>query len=511
MADIENLSVLPRPRNAWQSIDAGFSLARAHYINLVILWLGFALPIFVICSIIQSVFGTTTAWSIMLMIWWWFKPLYELPQMMYLSRALFSEKVTLIDAWKMALENFGLLFKTYLTFARLSSARSLTYPVVFLERLPRKKRRARINTLTMVPTRHYLLMLACLHIEYFLSYSIVIIFVTVFIPEMIDFQLLVDMFLIADSSETPSWYWPITGAFIIAGALVAPFYVAGGFLVYINRRMHLEAWDIEHRFRRIVAPNKTTLMVLLLAILTFGANESAQAEERSEQLVAPIQASSALLRILNHEEFGTTKTRKLPKFNFDKDDDEQEENQFLKDFRDWLSSSTDSFANTVRLILWGAAIIFVLWLLYTLRRFRRPTLASNPLKRGQKDDAGAMHHPLTQNLPDDIVGTAQSLLEKGERRQALSVLFRGALRSVMDQYDLKINKGATESDCKSSIANVANGNQIDTFSRLLGVWQKEAYANQPQQEHLISTLIQEWNQAFSAKASAANVHAAPDA
>jgi hypothetical protein len=29
-----------------------------------------------------------------------------------------------------------------------------------------------------------------------------------------------------------------------------PFYVAGGFALYLNRRAELEAWDIEQEFRR---------------------------------------------------------------------------------------------------------------------------------------------------------------------------------------------------------------------------------------------------------------------
>jgi hypothetical protein len=39
-------------------------------------------------------------------------------------------------------------------------------------------------------------------------------------------------------------------AYSIAIFLVEPFYVAGGFAMYLNRRAELEAWDIEQEFRR---------------------------------------------------------------------------------------------------------------------------------------------------------------------------------------------------------------------------------------------------------------------
>ena len=33
-------------------------------------------------------------------------------------------------------------------------------------------------------------------------------------------------------------------------ALLEPFYVGAGFAMYLNRRVQLEAWDIEQEFRR---------------------------------------------------------------------------------------------------------------------------------------------------------------------------------------------------------------------------------------------------------------------
>ena len=36
--------------------------------------------------------------------------------------------------------------------------------------------------------------------------------------------------------------------------LVEPFFVAAGFAMYLNRRVELEAWDIEQEFRRAFTP-----------------------------------------------------------------------------------------------------------------------------------------------------------------------------------------------------------------------------------------------------------------
>jgi hypothetical protein len=40
-----------------------------------------------------------------------------------------------------------------------------------------------------------------------------------------------------------------TTCFVIAVAIVEPFFVGAGFAMYLNRRVELEAWDIEQEFR----------------------------------------------------------------------------------------------------------------------------------------------------------------------------------------------------------------------------------------------------------------------
>ena len=45
----------------------------------------------------------------------------------------------------------------------------------------------------------------------------------------------------------------LTIAYAAAVAFIEPFYVAAGFGMYLNRRVELEAWDIEQEFRRAFA------------------------------------------------------------------------------------------------------------------------------------------------------------------------------------------------------------------------------------------------------------------
>jgi len=486
-------------------MDAGFTLARAHYTKLVILWLGFSLPVFLLCVLMQLTLG----WSLMIFVWWWFKPLYELPITLYLSKALFSEPLSIRTAWKMTLSHLWTLFKTFLGFARLSTGRSMTANVVFLEQLPRKKRGTRIQTLKLVPTRHYALMFACVNIEIIVAYAIITVIGGLLIAETtadIDWEVL--MHFATESPEFTPWIVATSFTSLFAAALVAPFYVAGGFLIYINRRMQLEAWDIEHRFRRI-QPRKgaATIASTVLIVLCLSTSDPSVAAERAQSLDTPAEVANQVQEILAREDFGATKTRKVPKFK-NKDDDEEEdedEDSFDSSWLDWLrDGSLSPFAVFAKGLLWTMIALFIGLLIYTLLQFKQPKRKNkNTISRVGREVEDAKNHPLTQNLPADIAAAAEHLLQRGERRQALSVLFRGALRAVMDEHDLKVSRGATESDCKQSVSSVANENQITTFSNLLGVWQKEAYANKPQQEHVIATLIEQWKQAFEARTHAA--------
>ena len=495
MADIRNLTVLPRPRSAWQAMDAGFTLARAHYLQLVLMWMGFSLPVFLVCFALQVWLG----WAYVLILWWWFKPLYELPILFFLSKAVFSENLSIKEAWKLTLKNFWTLFKTYLTLARLSTSRALSYSVVFLEMLPRKQRSSRIQTLTAVKTRHYLLMIVCLHIEYILTYAIIAFIALVFFSSSVA-QIQWEIFF--DTIEDPAiqiWVLSASITTFISAALVAPFYVAGGFLIYINRRMQLEAWDVEHRFREIKprAIKSTSLASILFLTFFLATSEPTIAEERADSIMSPAATAVAMQDILGNEEFGSTKTRKIPRL-ISKDNEEEEDDEKMDlGFLEWFADAARSLALGFKVILWTTVAIFIALLLYTLSQFRRNLSAPSSLSRHRSDGEDAKSHPMTQDLPVDIAKTAEDLLANGQRRQALSVLFRGALRSVMNEHELKIASGATETDCQHSVSTVANELQTRTFTSLLGVWRAEAYANQPQSEESIRTLITEWKNAFA--------------
>ena len=51
------------------------------------------------------------------------------------------------------------------------------------------------------------------------------------------------------SKAARGWRGVGLACFAIAVAIVEPFFVGAGFAMYLNRRVELEAWDIEQEFR----------------------------------------------------------------------------------------------------------------------------------------------------------------------------------------------------------------------------------------------------------------------
>lgn len=81
------------------------------------------------------------------------------------------------------------------------------------------------------------------------------------------------------------------------------------------------------------------------------------------------------------------------------------------------------------------------------------------------------------SLPKDIPGTALALWREGERRAALSLLYRGALARLVHERGLEVSPGATEGDCLRAASPVLDTEGVGYFRGLTFAWQALAYAH----------------------------------
>jgi len=236
------MSLVLRPRTTWEGCDLGVRLLQSQLRSVFTCHLAVMLPWLLLCCATFEI----AAWLPGLLMWL-SKPWLDRPILFVLSRALFGEGTTLRDLWEARRNIFWQQLAVTLTLRRFSASRAFTQPVYQLEGLSGKALRARLRQLT-VRRRG----VARLMTQAFAAAELAILTSLFALQFWLAPHALGANWLDSSLSGTAE-QWLATLAYGVAIAFVEPFYVAGGFGMYVNRRVELEAWDIEQEFRRAFA------------------------------------------------------------------------------------------------------------------------------------------------------------------------------------------------------------------------------------------------------------------
>ena len=228
-----------RPRGMFEAADLGVRLVSAHLRSI---WTSCA-PLYVLVLFVAATllpFGV--GWTVLAVIW--LKPWLDRSILFVLARAVFGEETRFADVWaaRGAVAGRGLLGA--LTIRRLSPWRSYVQPVLQLEGQRGKARRERVARI-LGPHRGAALAMQTA-------------FATLESGLVFGLASLLPWLLPADDQspwivllfQGGSWLNSAgLACYVIAVAIVEPFFVGAGFAMYLNRRVELEAWDIEQEFR----------------------------------------------------------------------------------------------------------------------------------------------------------------------------------------------------------------------------------------------------------------------
>jgi hypothetical protein len=238
---VDAFSIRLRRRSNMEAADLGVRLCQSVARSVYVCYLAVALPFI---AIALATFEISTWIPTMLL--WCLKPWFDRTILFVLSRAAFGQRTSLGDLWRSQRQVWwGQLLSTF-TLRRLSPWRSFTQPVYQLEGLPLGTRGKRVRQIRAGKTGAAMLMTS--------AYS--------FVELALLAALLSLGFWLAPAGYAPDLSQLFAGegerqaelaiaiAYSIVIALLEPFYVASGFAMYLNRRVELEAWDIEQEFRR---------------------------------------------------------------------------------------------------------------------------------------------------------------------------------------------------------------------------------------------------------------------
>lgn len=254
--NIDSMKVAIRPMSTTQALDLGMAMARQWFVPLWKIWLGMALPVYLLIYIASLAIGLLFDMNFKLsfstlgayggFLFWWLKPLYEKPMIAWLGEALFTEPPTVKDAVKDGWRSAKIYAFTLLIKKRLSLKRQLILPILMLEKPNQAQFKDRLQVLSRGQGGglgwHTTSMV---NIELIVSLAAILL-----LWQLLPTGLLKSQTLFAILEYAPFWaelMWGIL--YFLAVSIVAPFFVAGGFAVYLTKRCLLEGWDVELVFK----------------------------------------------------------------------------------------------------------------------------------------------------------------------------------------------------------------------------------------------------------------------
>jgi len=480
--NLNRITVAIRPRNQWEAIDAGLLFGSTWFARLWLLWLLSAAPVLVLIILVGLLLPGFAVAKWGLIVFWLGKPLYEPALLHWASRAMFGERLATRQTMREIKTDFSLRRFLLTLGTRISPIRSFTLPVLLLEGLAGKERRKRSALLSRGYETGVYLTVAGSFIEVVIGYSLFGVAFW-FIPEglrWIDFG---DFVFQADG-------WLILAAYFISCSIVAPFYVCAGFMLYLARRVELEAWDIEIGFKKIEQRlrnrknNGLTLTVLILS-LALGLGSFTGSWARATDHPNPQSARILIDQVLSEKEFGTNKTvyRWVPKETESAEPDAKWLSwfeEFFKTLAEFAEKVADFIGDASRYLVWIGGGILLGLLLLRYRRIRKWLRGRLPALRVPVNKPQTLFGMdiRPESLPDDIMATCKSLIEANNKRKALSLLYRSTLSRLIHDHHLQIGPAQTEHECCSEVGNHRPEGEAAYFSALTTLWLTTAYRHQ---------------------------------
>ncbi len=511
--DLNRISIRPRLRTGWEAIDLGFIMAITWWRHLFLSWIIPSLSLyFILLIFLHEHLG------IAILIIWWLKPLWDRAPLYIASRALFGEEVTAMQAIRHLPKLMRKDLLQSLSYRRFSITRSFDLPVTILENLQSKERSKRLMVLhRKLGGSAAWLTIACVHLESIIAMGCIG-FVFMFIPEEFD----IELFDIDSNMEILS-SGIVYLLSLLSMAFAAPFYTMAGFALYISRRVDLEAWDIEIRFRNLanryalkMKSSSTSLLLVIPLTLCQGTMLFADDSPNANATEFNHETSTILIEeITEGTEFHKFKTYhgwRLKKQEKENDDDETLPSWFLKllDFFDTYLIDKDKeddksfsvnelFAMLIEVLLWGVGIALISVIAYKYRKQIQNLAASMQQKKEIPKELPAVLFGLDirkESLPNDVPRQVMKLWENNQHREALGLLYRSSLSKLVHQHSFLFNDGHTEKECADIVQQSGPVALTTYISKLTRTWQHLAYAHHLPLTEDIDDLCLEWPRIF---------------
>jgi hypothetical protein len=167
----------------------------------------------------------------------------------------------------------------------------------------------------------------------------------------------------------------------------------------------------------------------------------------------------------------------------------------------WLEGLFEYLGQTGSVLLWVAgAIAAAIAVIWAYRTFKARAPVLEPISAPTVTRVGEMDiRP--ESLPDDIGTAALALAEAGKTREALSLLYRGALSRAVHRFGVSIGESYTEGEALRAVGARLDTARVSYFTDLVGIWRRAVYAGERMTADRVRPLCRGFRAALDAAAA----------
>ena len=449
-----DIAVELRPRTAWEAMDLGLAMLQRW-------WRAVLVPHAIVLAAVAAAASALGAWLgktwLAVLLIWWLKPLYDRVILHVLSRAVFGEMQRTREVLGAPRDWLGSgLFAYLLVRWWPDLSRSFELPVRQLEGSRGRAARERLSVLgRRTRGSAWWLTVVLIHFEFVLYWSLLLVATLVLPAKAYEARGFFDAF-----RDGGAWTWPHVAAYTLTVLVIEPFYVAGGFALYLNRRTLLEGWDIEVALRRLAERHAALAAAMLVAFACIVAPASSYAQKDPKKEIAEVL--------------------KAPEFPHERDAMRWQPRQRDAAPRErsgpaWGLNIGGALAELVRALLWvaiAAGIGFLVW--YLVRALPRFS-AGSPREPYRPPQTLFGMELAPESLPADVAAAARALVSEGRMREALALLYRGTLSQLVHRRGVELLSSHTEIE----VLRLAPPEASQYLDELVDAWRACAYASRP--------------------------------
>lgn len=159
-----------------------------------------------------------------------------------------------------------------------------------------------------------------------------------------------------------------------------------------------------------------------------------------------------------------------------------------------------ALAGVAELLLWALVLLGIVFLILKygswLERF--PQLLPRRRRQEYRPQTLFGMEVTRESLPDDVGSEALALWQRGEQRQALALLYRASLASLL-MVGVPLRDGSTEQECLRLAERMREQlgipqASLSYFANLTRAWRRLAYGHQAPSEAEATSLCRDWSQ-----------------